>query len=123
MKARVGRPSDERKAESGVRSAEVPNVRSCQLRALPPAQFNAGLRFVAEELLPALRRTPGYRGCLILVDGQPGTGLALVLWATEEAADAAAVDHAVIAAHVKLAALGLAIESRKIYEVVAEDVC
>ena len=87
----------------------------------PPAQFGAGLRVVVEELLPALRRTPGYRGCLLLVDGKPGTGLAVVLWETEEAADAAAVNRAVVAAHVKLAALGLAIESRKIYEVVAHD--
>ena len=87
----------------------------------PPAQFDAGLRVVVEELLPALRRTPGYRGCVLLADGKPGTGLAVVLWETEEAADAAAADRTVRAAHVQLSALGLAIEARQIYEVVAHD--
>jgi hypothetical protein len=44
-----------------------------------------------------------------------------VLWDTEEAADDASADRSVRAAHVKLAALGLVIDSRKIYEVVAHD--
>jgi len=87
----------------------------------PPEHYDAGIRVVLEGLLPALRRAPGYRGCCLLADGKPGAGLALVLWETEEAADAAAADRDVCAAHVALAGLGLAIESRKIYEVVARD--
>ena len=89
----------------------------------PPAHFDAGLRVVVEDLLPALRRAPGYRGCCLLGGGKPGTGLAVVLWESEEAADAAAIDHVVTAAHIELAALGLAIEERKIYEVIARDAC
>jgi hypothetical protein len=85
----------------------------------PPQHYDAGLRVVVEDLLPALRRAPGYRGCCLLGGGKPGTGLAVVLWETEEVADAAATDRAVTAAHIELAALGLAIEERKIYEVVA----
>ena len=87
----------------------------------PPEHHDAGLRVVSEELLPALRQVPGYRGCCLLSGGRPGTGLAAVLWASEEAADAAAADRAVTAAHVQLSALGLAIEARQIYEVVAHD--
>ncbi len=89
----------------------------------PPEQHEAGMRIVVDDLLPALRRTPGYRGCCLLAGGKPGTGLAVVLWETEEAADAAAIDRAVAAAHVGLAVLGLEIEARKIYEVVARDGC
>lgn len=87
----------------------------------PPEHHDAGLRVVIEELLPAFRRAPGYRGCCLLADGRPGIGLAVVLWASEEAADAASADRRVIAAHVQLSALGLAIEARQIYEVVAHD--
>jgi hypothetical protein len=87
----------------------------------PPEHREAGLRVILEELLPAFRHVAGYRGCCFLADGKPGTGLALVLWETEEAADAAAVDAAVTASHVRLAMLGLAIEARQIYEVIAHD--
>ena len=61
----------------------------------PPEHHDAGLRVVVEDLLPALRRAPGYRGCCLLAGGKPGTGLAVVLWETEEAADAASADRAV----------------------------
>jgi len=87
----------------------------------PPEQLETGLQVVLEGLLPAFRHVAGYRGCCLLADGKPGAGLALVLWETEEAADAAAMDAPVIAAHVRLASLGLAIESRQIYEVIAHD--
>jgi heme-degrading monooxygenase HmoA len=89
----------------------------------PPQHYDAGLRIVVEDLLPAFGRAPGYQGCCLLASGKPGTGLAVVFWETEEAADAAAIDRAVRAAHVGLAALGMAIEARKIYEVVARDAC
>jgi hypothetical protein len=87
----------------------------------PPEHREAGLQVVLDDLVPAFRRVAGYRGCCLLEDGKPGTGLALVLWETEEAADAAAVDAAVIASHVRLARLGLVIDSRQIYEVLVHD--
>jgi len=43
----------------------------------PPEQHAAGMRVVLEDLLPALRRASGYRGCVLLADGKPGTCLAL----------------------------------------------
>jgi hypothetical protein len=89
----------------------------------PPQHYDAGLRVVVEDLLPALRRAPGYRGCWLLSSGKPGTALGVVLWESEDTADAAAINHAVMAAHVALAALGLALEERKIYEVIARDAC
>ena len=87
----------------------------------PPEHHAAAIRIVLEELLPILQRAPGYRGCCLLADSKPGAALSVVMWQTEEEADASSTDHGVIAAQVKLAALGLAIESRKIYEVVAQD--
>lgn len=87
----------------------------------PQEHHDTGMRIVVEELLPALRRVPDYRGCYVLADGKPGTVLLIVLWETEEAADAASAEQGVIAAFVKLTALGLMIESRKIYEVVVRD--
>ena len=87
----------------------------------PPNQHDAGLRVVEEDLLPAFRREPSYRGCCLLAGSKPGTGLAIVLWETEEAADAASADRNISAAHVKLSMLGLAMESRQIFEVVAQD--
>jgi hypothetical protein len=106
-----------------VQSAEVPVFARVSHVRYPPQHYDAGLRVVVEDLLPALRRALGYQGCCLLAGGKPGTGLAVVLWETEEAADAAAIDRAVRAAHVELAALGLEIEARKIYEVVARDAC
>lgn len=87
----------------------------------PPQHDDAGLRVVVEELLPALRRVPGCRGCCLLADGKPGNGLGIVFWETEHAADAASTSADVAAARVKLAALGLTFASRQIYDVVACD--
>lgn len=87
----------------------------------PREHHDAGMRIVVAELLPSLRRVLGYRGCYVLEDGKPGTALLITLWETEEAADAASAERGVIAAFIKLAALGLMIDSRKIYEVVAWD--
>ena len=54
----------------------------------PPEHRDAGIRVLSDELIPSLLRTPGYRGCYVLADGTPGAGLAVVLWDTEESADA-----------------------------------
>ncbi len=88
----------------------------------PREQHEAGVRIVIEELLPALRRAPGYQGCYVLADGRPGTLLLVMHWETEEAADAASAERGVTVAFVKLVALGLKIESRQLYEVLAQDV-
>src|SRR5829696_8904882 len=87
----------------------------------PREHHDAGMRNVVDVLLPALRQAPGYRDCYVLADGKPGAILLIALWATEEAADTASAQRDVIAAFVDLAALGLMIESRKIYEVVTWD--
>jgi hypothetical protein len=88
----------------------------------PPQHYDAGMQVVINDLLPALQQALGYRGCCLLSGSKPGTGLGVVLWESEEAADAAASDSGVLAAHVTLAGLGLVIEERKIYDVVAQDV-
>lgn len=87
----------------------------------PPEHRAAGLRIVRQELLPAFHQIPGYQGCTLLISGRPGSGLAVVLWDSEEAADAASAERTVVAAHVQLAALGLVIEARQLFEVVVHD--
>src|SRR5215207_3446224 len=88
----------------------------------PPEHHDSGLRVIVENLLPAVRRTPGYRGCCFLAGSKPGTGLAVVLWETEEDADAASADREVSAANARIAALGLTFVSRQLYEVVVDDI-
>ena len=87
----------------------------------PPEHQAAGLRVIRQVLLPALREAAGYRGCVLLVSGRPGSGLAVVLWESEEAANIASARQSVIAVHVQLAALGLVIDARQLFEVVVHD--
>ncbi len=103
------------------RRVEVPMFARISHAQYPPEHHNTGMRILIDELMPSLRQAPGYRGCYLLADGKPGTGLAVVLWETEEAADSSSAQRDVRAAHVKLAALGLRLNSRKFYEVVAHD--
>jgi hypothetical protein len=91
------------------------------LARYPPHHFDAGLHIIRTELLPAFQQAAGYQGCCLLRHGKPGTGLAVVLWESEAAADDAAVAEKTMAAHVQLAGLGLAIETRQVYEVVVID--
>ena len=81
----------------------------------------AGLRVIRQALLPAFRQAAGYCGCVLLVSARPGAGLSVVLWETEDAADAAAADQTVMAAHVRLAAIGLVFEARQVFAVVVHD--
>ena len=104
------------------RYAEVRMFSRVTYAHYPPKVHDAGLRIVLADLLPALRRATGYRGCYLLADSKPGTGLAVVLWETEEDADAASADREVSAAYVQIAALGLTFVSRQLYEVVIADV-
>jgi heme-degrading monooxygenase HmoA len=87
----------------------------------PPEHREVGLQVILEELLPGLRQSRGYQGCCLLAHGKPGTGLSVVFWESEQAANGAAMNATVSAAHVKLAALGLAIDARQIYDVVICD--
>lgn len=53
-----------------------------------------GVRSFNELVLPAAQGVEGYRGALLLVDRQKGTGIGLTLWESKEARErgAAALD-------------------------------
>ncbi len=87
----------------------------------PSEHREIGLQVILDELLPALRQSGGYQGCCLLADSKPGTGLSVVLWESEQAANNAAMNSNVSAVHVKLAKLGLVIDTRQIYDVVVCD--
>ncbi len=86
----------------------------------PGENRDAGMKIVEHELIPALKVTKGYRGYYLLGDGKPGMGLAIVMWETEADADASATAPGIAEASAKLAALGLEVESRKMYEIVLQ---
>ena len=81
------------------------------------AAIDAVIRVVDEELIPALRRVPGFVGYEGLLDRAAGTGLAVSLWATEAQARALRQDAAIGALLARLEALGVELGSPVIYEV------
>src|SRR3989442_4000571 len=50
----------------------------------PPEAAEDGIRAVREQVLPAARNMPGFRGLLALIDRSTGKSLGVTLWATEE---------------------------------------
>jgi hypothetical protein len=49
-----------------------------------PAQSDAGLEIVRDQLLPWLRDTSGYRGLIRLLDRENGKTIVVSLWADED---------------------------------------
>ena len=50
-----------------------------------PAQYEAGLRMVQDDLLPWARESDGYCGAIGLVNRETGEALLVTLWADEAA--------------------------------------
>jgi hypothetical protein len=55
-----------------------------------PAQYEAGLRMVQDDLLPWARESDGYCGAIGLVDRETGEALLVTLWSDEEAREKSA---------------------------------
>ena len=49
-----------------------------------PQNVDQGIRVFQENVLPAVKGAPGYKGALLLVDRQSGKGLGISLWDSEE---------------------------------------
>ncbi len=49
-----------------------------------PENVEQGIRFFQENVLPALKGAPGYKGALLLVDRQSGKGLGISVWDSED---------------------------------------
>jgi hypothetical protein len=50
-----------------------------------PADIEAGAEVYRSQVLPWARDVAGFRGYIVLVDREEGRGLAMSLWATEQA--------------------------------------
>ncbi len=48
-----------------------------------PVDTKEMVRVYREEVVPAAREQPGFKGVLLLTDPQTGIGLSITLWATE----------------------------------------
>jgi hypothetical protein len=48
------------------------------------AGFDEGVRIYAEQVVPWLKETTGFRGVLILLDREAGKALGVTLWNSEE---------------------------------------
>jgi hypothetical protein len=53
-----------------------------------PEQRDEMNRIVQEQLIPALKKEPGFAGALNLLDRESGNGMMLTLWETREQAAA-----------------------------------
>jgi heme-degrading monooxygenase HmoA len=51
-------------------------------------QFAEGMRYIEENVLPAVRAMPGFQGVLSLSTGDRGAGLTLTFWESEQALQA-----------------------------------
>lgn len=51
----------------------------------PADQIDAGMRAAVDEILPAVRQVPGFKGILFLGDRQSGKTVAVTLWESEQA--------------------------------------
>lgn len=51
----------------------------------PRERMDAGLDKVKDDIVPAIRQTPGFKGIIGLVDRHANTGITISLWEDEQA--------------------------------------
>ena len=76
-------------------------------------------RLIQEQVIPAVRQLPGYKGGYWLADRQTGKALAVALWEDEETLRASEAAVAQSRSQ-STQALGAAIQSVEVYEVIAQ---
>ncbi|MDQ3867139.1 MAG: hypothetical protein M3304_10010 [Actinomycetota bacterium] len=77
-------------------------------------------RMAADSMLDWLRQFDGYKGLLVLADGEAGTARIVSLWETREAADRSARARTQVRESM-VAGAGVDLESVEVYEVVLDD--
>jgi len=50
-----------------------------------PSKADEGTRFYRDQMVPAIKETPGFLGALLLIDRPTGKSLGLTFWETQEA--------------------------------------
>jgi hypothetical protein len=77
-------------------------------------------RLAAESMRDWLREFDGYKGLLVVADGQAGRARIMTLWETREAADRSARGRTQVRESM-VAGIGVDLESVELYEVVLDD--
>jgi len=97
----------------------VPYVRIATLRIIDPTRLSEQRRFTEEEFLPALRRLPGFRRYLGIVDREAALGMTIYEW--DERAQAEGMREALGALSRQIDEMGIVrFVGAQIYEVVGQ---
>jgi quinol monooxygenase YgiN len=96
----------------------MPYVRVVLARYADPAGEQERVRFIQEEVVPALRRRPGFRRYVSAVDRDARREVGITEW--DERAHAEGLDEALAASAARAAALGIQIEGTQIYEITVQ---
>jgi hypothetical protein len=85
-----------------------------------PARRDAATETIRGTVVPMLRQYDGYAGYIALYDGANRRARAIILWDSEEAAEAA--EQELVARREKIASsVGLKVESADLYEALVVD--
>jgi heme-degrading monooxygenase HmoA len=60
----------------------------------PAERMDAGIEKVKDDILPAMRNIPGFKGIIGLVDRNANTGITISLWEDEQAMEQGEVEGA-----------------------------
>ena len=85
-----------------------------------PAKREEATQTIRERVLPMLRQHDGFAGYLVLLDSGTGRVKAVMLWESQEAAEAAETELAERRRQMT-AGLGLTVESADLYEVTVAE--
>jgi hypothetical protein len=85
-----------------------------------PEKRESAIQTIREQVIPTLRQYDGYAGYVALYDQENRRAKAIVLWDSEEAAEASEVELAE-RRRTMAAGVGLTVESVKLYEATVVD--
>lgn len=85
-----------------------------------PSKREEALRLIDEQIVPALRQMPGFRGYLALGDQATGRSLAITLWETQEQAETFRASEGVRELLAEAEAMGFTFETPQTYEVIRQ---
>ena len=103
-------------ARDSDRKGKKMHARLISFSGADPDKREQAIQTIRETVIPTLREYDGYAGYLALYDPESRQARAVILWESEEAAEAAEVE--LVERRPKMAAsVGLTVESADLYEV------
>ncbi len=89
---------------------------------LQPGRVDELLRVWRDDVLPAARQQPGFRGATLLVDHTERTGISITRWDSLEELEAGEANGFLQAQVAKLAPYLTSAPERHVYEIALEDI-